>query len=228
MIRPATAALVAMLAIAVAPSAARAGLEVSPLIVDVPPGGPPTADVEVMNDGDETLYVVVEPTRIDHPGDASERRTRDPDPQALGLLTTPQRLVLAPGERKFLRLALLSPPGETDRVFRVTVKPVVGEVSGQATGLKILIGYELLVIQRPARPAAPISASRDGATLILRNDGNTNAELFQGQACDAARHCTPLASHRLYAGTTWSVPLAGGSTAEYQVKVGAKVTTARF
>lgn len=228
MIRSAAAGLALIFGVTAWAPSARAGLEVAPLIVDAGPGAPPRADVQVMNDGDETLYVVIEPARIDHPGDASERRVQDPDPQALGLLATPNRLVLAPGERKFVRLALLSPPGDVDRVFRVTVKPVVGQASGQTTGLKILIGYELLVIQRPASPAARIVGSRAGATLLLRNDGNTNAELFQGQACDAGRHCTPLGSHRMYAGTTWSVPLPPGSTAEYQVKVGEKVTTQRF
>ncbi|HVM98895.1 MAG TPA: hypothetical protein VMT68_01685 [Caulobacteraceae bacterium] len=214
-------------ALALAP-AAHAGLAVSPVIVDVPPSAAPRADIEAMNDGADTLYVVIEPARIDHPGDVGERRVQDPDPQALGLLATPNRLVLAPGERKFVRLALLAPAGDTDRIFRVTVRPVVGQVNAGTTGLKILIGYDLLVIQRPARPVATIVATRDGATLTLRNTGDTNAELFQGQACDAARRCAPLAGHRLYAATSWSIALAPGSTAEYQVKVGDKVTAERF
>ena len=211
-----------------APTPVLAGLTVSPVIVDVQPSQAPRADVEAINDSTDTVYVVVEPARIDHPGEPGERRVQDPDPQALGLLATPNRLVLAPGERKFVRLALLSPPGDTDRIFRVTVKPVVGQVAAPTTGLKILVGYDLLVIQRPARPQAQVVARHDGGTLTLTNNGNTNAELFQGQACDAARHCAPLAGSRLYAGTTWSVALPAGSSAEYQVKVGDKVTDQRF
>jgi P pilus assembly chaperone PapD len=220
--------LAAALGLAATPVVASAGLAVSPVIVDVQPGAPPRADVEVMNDGAETLYVAVEPARIDHPGEAGERRVRDPDPQALGLLATPIRLVLAPGERKFVRLALLSVAGDADRIFRVTVKPVVGPVNGEATGIKILVGYDLLVIQRPARPLAPILATRDAAMLTLKNNGNTNAELFQGHACDTSRHCTPLPGHRLYAGTSWSVPLAAGLSADYQVKVADKLTAQHF
>ena len=223
-----TPCLLAILALAAAPNAARAGLSVAPVIVDVPPNQPPRGDVELFNDGTETLYVVVEPARIEHPGDADETRVRLVDPQALGLLATPNRLVLEAGQRKFVRLAFLQPPGDTDRIYRVTVKPVIGDVKASETGLKILIGYDLLVIQRPAKPDASLVASRDGGTLTLKNAGNTNAELFQGQQCDAQRHCTPLPGHRLYAGTSWSVPIQPGLPVDYSVKVGAKITAQHF
>ena len=216
------------LVLAAAPTAARAGLSVAPVIVDVQPNQPPRADVELFNDGTETVYVVVEPSRIEDPGDADEKRVRLADPQALGLLATPNRLVLQPGQRKFVRIALLSPPGDADRIYRVTVKPVIGEVKSGETGLKILIGYDLLVIQRPGKPDASIIASRAGDTLTLKNAGNTNAELFQGQQCDPQRQCTPLPGHRLYAGASWSVPIKPGLPIDYAVKVGTKITAQHF
>jgi P pilus assembly chaperone PapD len=228
--RPASglAALAFALAFAAAPLVARAGLSVAPVIVDFQPSDPPRADIELFNDGAETLYVVVDPAKIEDPGDTDEKRVQDPDPQALGLLATPNRLVLEPGQRKFVRLAMLSPPGATDRIYRVTVKPVVGAVRAGETGLKILIGYDLLVIQRPGKPDAVIVASRSGATLMLRNAGNTNAELFQGQQCDAQHHCASLPGHRIYAGTSWSVPIQPDLPVDYAVKVGARIATQRF
>ena len=222
------AALAGACALVAAPAIAHAGLSVAPVIVDFQPGEPPRADVELFNDGSEPLYVVVEPSKIDDPGGSGEKRVQDPDPLALGLLATPNRVVLEPGQRKFVRLAMLSPPGETDRIYRVTVKPVVGAVKAGETGLKILIGYDMLVIQRPAKPEAAIVASRSGATLTLRNDGNTNAELFQGQQCDAQHHCAPLPGHRLYAGASWSVPIQPGLPVDYSVKVGPRITTQHF
>ena len=207
---------------------ARAGLSVAPVIVDFQPGDPPRADLELFNDGDETLYVVIEPARIEDPGDAAERRIQNPDPQALGLLATPNRLVLEPGQRKFVRIATLSPPGDVDRIYRVTVKPVVGDVKSGETGLKILVGYDLLVIQRPSRPDASVTASRSGASLTLKNTGNTNAELFQGQRYDAQKHCTSLPGHRIYAGATWSVPIQPSLPVEYSVKVGPKIASQHF
>jgi Mat/Ecp fimbriae periplasmic chaperone len=220
--------LVAVLAGAAPPLVAQAGLSVAPVIVDFQPGDPPRADLELFNDGEETLYVVIEPAMIEDPGDAAEKRVQNPDPQALGLLATPNRLVLEPGQRKFVRIATLSPPGETDRIYRVTVKPVVGGVKSSETGLKILIGYDLLVIQRPAKPNAPIVATRSGATLTLRNGGNTNAELFQGQQCDPQHHCTTLPGHRIYAGASWSVPIQPALPVDYAVKIGAKIVTSHF
>ena len=218
----------AALALIAAPAVARAGLSVAPVIVDVPPNQPPRSDIELVNDGTETLYVVVEPARIEDPGDAGEKRVRLTDPQALGLLATPNRLVLEPGQRKFVRLALLQPPGDTDRIYRVTVKPVTGDVKASETGLKILIGYDLLVIQRPANPGASVVGSRAGDTLTLKNAGNTNAELFQGQQCDAQKHCTALPGHRLYAGASWNVPIQPVGPIDYSVKVGAKITVQHF
>jgi P pilus assembly chaperone PapD len=225
--RAAALACFALVPIA-APTAALAGLSVAPVIVDIQPNQPPRGDIELFNDGTETIYVVVEPSRIEDPGDAGEKRVRVTDPQALGLLATPNRLVLEAGQRKFVRLALLQPSGDTDRIYRVTVKPVVGDVKASETGLKILIGYDLLVIQRPANPAASIVASRAGDTLTLKNTGNTNAELFQGQQCDPQRRCTALPGHRLYAGTSWSVPIQPGVLIDYSVKVGAKITAQHF
>ena len=220
-------ALAAVWALA-SPLVAHAGLTVAPVIVDFQPADPPRADVELINDGDETIYVVVEPSKIEDPGEVGEKRVQNPDPQALGLLATPNRLVLEPGQRKFVRIAMLSPPGETDRIYRVTVKPVVGNVKSGETGLKILVGYDLLVIQRPARPNAPIVASRSGATLTLRNTGNTNAELFQGQQCDPQRHCILLPGHRIYAGASWNVPIQPGLPVDYSVKVAAKVSSQHY
>jgi P pilus assembly chaperone PapD len=215
-------------AFAAAPLAAHAGLAVAPVIVDFQPAELPRADVELFNDGAETLYVVVEPSKIENPGDTAEKRVQNPDPQALGLLATPNRLVLEPGQRKFVRIAMLSPPGETDRIYRVTVKPVVGGVKSGETGLKVLIGYDLLVIQRPGKPEASLVASRSGATLTLRNAGNTNAELFQGQQCDPQRRCTQLPGHRIYAGVAWSVPIQPGLPVDYSIKVGGKVSSQHF
>jgi P pilus assembly chaperone PapD len=220
-------AFLAVSLLGIAP-AAQAALSVAPVIVDLQPGDPPRTDVELFNDGAETIYVVVQPSKIESPGETGETRVQDRDPQSLGLLATPNRLVLQPGERKFMRIALLSPAGDADRVWRVTVKPVVGDVKSGETGLKILIGYDMLVIQRPARPNAAIVAARTGSALTLTNTGNTNAELFQGQQCDGAKHCTSLPGHRLYAGTSWSVPIQPGLAVDYAVKVGPKIATQHF
>ena len=213
----------------VAATPAAAGLSVSPLILDFGPGQPSRGDVDVLNTGAERLYVVVEPARIDKPGLPGEHRTAEPDPEALGMLATPGRMILEPGQRKFLRLAVLQPPGDVDRVYRVTVKPVVGGVTGALTGLKLLVGYDMLVIQRPQAPHGEVTGQRDGDTLVLANAGNTNVELFRGRACPPqGAACADLPSQRLYPGATVRVAVPAGSRVQYTSKTFDRISVAKF
>lgn len=226
--RAAWGAIAAGLA-ATAATPAAAGLSVSPLILDFGPGQPSRGDVDVLNTGAERLYVVVEPARIDRPGLPGEHRASEPDPTTLGMLATPGRMILEPGQRKFLRLAVLQPPGDVDHVYRVTVKPVVGGVTGAQTGLKLLVGYDMLVIQRPQAPHGAVSGRREGNALVLTNAGNTNVELFRGQACPAGgAACTDLPSQRLYPGATVRVTVPAQSRVQYTSKTFDKVAIARF
>jgi P pilus assembly chaperone PapD len=221
----------ALLAALLSASPARAALSLSPLILDISPDQAARGDVELFNSGTERLYVVVAPTEVQDPGKSAEHRVESPDPEQLGILATPNRIILEPGERKFLRIALLKPPGPQDRVYRITVKPVVGGLAGEATGLKLIVGYEMLVIQRPTAPQAQLAGHREGDAIVISNAGNSNAELFQGKQCPAASpgaNCTPLDSHRIYAGASVSIPVKPGFKAEYTVKVRDKVSTTAF
>ena len=219
--------VIAFWAVLCSPSQARLG--VSPVIVDFQPEQPQNADIELFNDGPERVYVVVEPSEIKGAGTPTEQRIQVRDPKLLGLLAVPSRLILEPGQRKFLRIVMLDEPASYDRIYRVTVKPVTGEVEAPVTGVKILVGYDLLVIQRPKQPKADIKASRSGTALTLTNDGNTNAELFNGRACDAGTiHCNDLPGHRLYAGASWTVPIIASGNVEYTVKTGETISTQKF
>jgi P pilus assembly chaperone PapD len=204
-------------------------LSLTPVILDFAPDQPSRGDIELFNDGSERLYVVVEPSLIADPGTPREKRVQDIDPQKLGLLATPNRLILEPGQRKYVRVAALSDPGEIDRVFRITIKPVVGDVAAKATGLKIMVGYDVLVIQRPGNPLASITGTRVGKSLQLKNVGNTNAELFNGRQCDpAGRNCTSVQGGRLYAGATRDLPMVRDGPVTFSTKIGGEVATLRF
>ena len=92
---------------------------VSTAIVDFSDPARRVHDVEVENKGKERIYVTVEPSRIMNPGAPGERRVQEPDPEKLGLLVSPARLVLEPGERKLLRIVATGEPAAQDRIFRV-------------------------------------------------------------------------------------------------------------
>ena len=145
------------------------------------------ADIEVWNNSDERSYVVAEPSEIVDAGTSGEQRRTERDPEQRGLLVSPARMILEPGQRKLIRLAAIGPRAPSERVYRVTVKPVAGELSSSETGLKLLIGYDVLVLLRPPEIRTSLSAVRSGSEITFRNNGNASIELIDGKQCTAGK-----------------------------------------
>ncbi len=201
-----------------APTAAQADLKLSQLIVELGEGSK-ASDIELWNDSPERTFVAIEPREIVAAGTAAQSDRHDPDPQKLGLLASPSRVILEPGQRRLLRVAALNPPSERERVYRVTVKPVVGPLQSNASGIKIMVGYDILVLVRPARAMGSLVSSRHNGQVVVRNDGNSSVELIDGRQCDAQRKsCSAISGKRLYAGASWTVPVLPDKTAEFTVK----------
>jgi len=212
-----TALLVATCAMPLAP--AHADLVLSQLIIELDPGKALRQDVEVWNNSPDRTYVAVEPKEVVNAGTAAETRRQDPDPAKLGLLVSPARMILEPGERKLIRIAELSVPPERERDYRVTVKPVVGTISSTKSGLKILVGYDVLVLVRPSQPHAKVVFTRSADKATFRNDGNVSVEMIDGRQCDSAgKGCSELPGKRLYPGAEWSIELKPGHRADYMVR----------
>lgn len=200
-------------------SAARAELVISELIVDLQPPAHVREDIEVWNNSPERSFVAVEPREIVDPMLATETARRDPDPERLGLLVSPSRMILEPGQRKLVRIAALGHSSGRERVYRVTVKPVVGEVEAEDSGLKLLVGYDVLVLVRPASPLAQVSGIRVGKSLAFSNQGNVSVEIVGGRQCRPDRRaCKELPGKRLYPGASWSVAIDPDLPVEYVLK----------
>lgn len=221
------AAPVAALAALVAEPAA-AELMVSQLIVEFKPGAPRTSDIEIANNSPERAYVLVEPREILRPGTPAERPVTNPDPSKLGLLVSPARFILEPQQRRTLRIAAIGDSAGQERVYRVTVKPVAGEVTGSESGLKLLVGYDLLVLARPAAIRTDVKVERDDLELTLTNSGNASVELTEGKQCDDLGSCQPLPGKRLYAGASWKQKLPRSSGGEYRVRSASGWSTVKF
>ena len=210
-------------------SLARAEMVLSQVIVDLLPGKPPRGDIEVWNDSAERMYVAAEPFQILAPGTPAEQRVPARTPDESGLLVSPQRLVLAPGERRTVRIAALGARPAADKVFRVAIKPVAGAVSAEESALKVFVGYDTLVIVRPERFTGEVEGERRGRTLTLVNAGNTAQELFDGKQCDAAgANCQALPAKRLYPGAEWRQELPYDTPASYKAAIGPTVRTRAF
>lgn len=208
---------------------ADAELVVSDLVVVLQPGKNSRKDIELWNNSDERSYVEITPAEIINAGQSSEMRRELVDPEKLGLLVSPNRMVLEPGQHKAIRIAAIAPPADWERVYRVTVKPVVGDISDGQSGLKILVGYDVLTMVRPANPVPKIVGNREGRTLVVRNEGNSSIELLNGKQCVTAdKDCSALAGKRLYSGAEWRLLLTGDGPIEYSIKLGEQISTVRF
>jgi Mat/Ecp fimbriae periplasmic chaperone len=223
------ALLTAAVALAAASAPASAGLMLSKVILDLGPDSAPRDDIELWNDGAERLYVVAEPSEILDPGQPTELRKPSGDPAVTGLLVTPQKLIVEPGEHKLVRVAAIADRPAHDRVYRVTIKPVAGPVTADQSALKLYVGYDVLVLYRPAQPAADLAATRSGTRLTIRNRGNTNVELAQGRQCDAGgQNCRDLPANRLYPGADWTISLPYTTPVSYRTYTGGVEGSARF
>jgi len=198
------------------------------VIVDFKDAATRRTDIEVANRGKETIYVSVAPTEIIHPGAKEQERRTYRDPMEMGMLVSPTRMILEPGQSKPVRLAILERPKDSDRIYRVRISPTVGRTIAIRTGLRVLVGYDVLVMVRPENAKPEISGERNGKKLTLRNTGNSNVLLVDGKQCDTSRKCADLPTTRLYAGTTWSVDLPSEGQVEYRLQSGGPVYTQKF
>ena len=210
-------------------SLARAEMVLSQVIVDLLPGQPPREDIEVWNDGDERMYVLAEPFELRAPGTPAEQRAPAGLPEDSGLLVSPQRLVLEPGERRTIRVAAIGERPASDRIYRVAIRPVAGAVSAEDSALKVFVGYDTLVLVRPDHFTGDVAGERRGRTLTLTNSGNTAQELFDGEQCDAGgANCQALPAKRLYPGAAWEQTLPFDTPVSYRAAIGPTVRDRRF
>lgn len=208
---------------------AQAELVVSQLVVELAPTSR-TADIVIFNNGNERSYVSIEPQEVLNPGTPEETRITHADPRILGLLVSSKRMILEPRQQRLLRLAVTSVSGDQERIYRVTVKPVTGDVESPTSGLKLLVGYEMLVLVRPANAGeARVEAVRRGDELTLTNRGRTSVELLDGKRCLLAPgKCTPLPAKRLYAGASWTQRVPSQDRVEYRSVANGKTQIQRF
>lgn len=196
---------------------ASAQLVVDKLWIDLDTTSTGRADVVLKNESADRYYISVAPVEMLHPGTTEEQRIARSNPEELGLLVSPSRLVLDPGATRAIRIVSINPELAAERVYRIRVTPEVGQVqAGEASGdergisLKVLTAYDLLVVARPAQPESRLEAVRGDEELVLTNEGNTNTLLLDGKTCVAApegERCAPLEDRRLYAGAQWRIAL---------------------
>ncbi|MFT7652880.1 MAG: P pilus assembly chaperone PapD [Limisphaerales bacterium] len=202
-----------------------ATMELNNVIFHFEPGESARQDVEVFNSGEDTLYVEVEPAQVLSPGTPSEGRSMIRDPRKAGLLVTPNKLVIPAGESKLVRLVKLGNTSE-EKVYRIATKPVVGGIEADQSGLKVMIGYEVLAIVYPDDVKPNVEVQRKGKTLFVKNLGNTNVLFREGFQCETPdtpkEECEYLPGRRMYPGNEWQVELPRDLPVIYYQSIGTR------
>jgi Mat/Ecp fimbriae periplasmic chaperone len=202
---------------------ARADISLSQIIVDFQPGQPLVQDIEVQNQGQERAYIEVTVARIDNPGTWPMQRFIPANPAEAGLIATPGKFALGPGSTRLLRLIATEPAGESERIYRVAVVPKSGDIADERTGVKVVIGYEALIIVRPRVMHPTLDVRREGKNLIIRNTGNTNVLAPSLRQCRApGQDCTSVNGVRIYPGRTETIALPRDESVEVLFNLGPK------
>lgn len=207
---------------------ASADFVITSAVIEFTDKTPKLQDIELVSRSKESDYIVSEIHEITHPGLPDESR-RAVDADSSYILVTPEKTILPGGARKVLRFVLLKAPDEQEHIYRVAIKPVINEVENQAKiGLKVLVGYEALVIVRPATMAPRYEASRHGTTLSVTNTGNTNILLQNGLQCPAEEKCKLPPAMRVYVGQKAEITLPQDKPVTYSVWDGITTVDRKF
>lgn len=187
-----------------------------------------TQDLELRNAGDYKIFLDLKIAEIIDPHTTTPTRVELTDPRTSPVLVSPEQVLLVPGQRKRIRLIMRDPAIDSDRVFRLSVKPYTGKVSlgaaqpGKTTsGIKVLLGYEILLLSRPAELKPQMEIERSDSSITLTNTGNTNVLLRRIAQCEKdGSECIELQPNRLYVGERLELELPRkGSAEQYPVEL---------
>ena len=222
------ALLTALLGLVLTVPPSFANISMDQMILDFGPNSTDHRDITIFNHGDETSYVDVQVFQVLQPGTPDEARQKVTNLDELSLLATPAKIILGPGQQKLLRIVNLKARDSVDRIYRIAVTPIPGEFETSGTAIKVMVGYEALVIIRPPQPAAALSWQRNGTKLTVTNSGNSNVLLRKGTQCTSPEACEELPGKRMYANSEWVLELPINSPGQYEIYDGQQASQINF
>ena len=189
---------------------------VSDLEVIYPFGDSPIKDVKVKNRSILPLYMTATVFEIQNPGQSDEERRPTSD-----LLISPKRFQLDKGEERGLRLVLAKHlRGDTESIYRVDLVPDATSFENQSNTKQVAIstGISMLVVAEPKNPTSDFKWTWSDNVLTFKNNGNSNVFLDAGKGCKGTK-CAGLPEHRVYANSSWELPVHDFDSIEYLQRV---------
>ena len=206
------------------PVIANADMILNKSIIYFEPGNPTREDLEIQNAGSDPLYIQITPKVVHKPGSDEQAREVFDNPKEAGLLVSPNKLIVPPNGRKLLRFVNLNSTTNEEKVYRVSITPVVGDLTAKKSGVKIMIGYEVLVIVHPLDGTVDLVHKRTENKLTVSNQGTQNILLRKGTQCPPEVKdeslCEQYPGKRLYPGNSWSIDLAKNQPVSYFISRG--------
>jgi P pilus assembly chaperone PapD len=211
---------------------AAGAMSINRAVITFTPDGAAREDVVVSNPGEQALYIDVQVLDVLKPGTEDEERNVVKDPEAIGLIATPRRLRVPAGGQRVVRLVNLNGHGDREQVYRINLKPMSGPVESEQMGVRVLVGYQLLVFVQPRDVNVDLKAERNGRELVLHNQGNVNVRLHQGEQCPPAPvqddECREVDGLRLYPGNRKVLELPRDAPVRFSVSAAGDSRKRRF
>ena len=214
--------------------AAHGNMAIDRNIIYFEPGDPPSVDVTVANRNAEPLFVETQVVEVLKPGTPEENRVTVTADHDLPLLVSPGKLILGDGHKKLLRIVNLAGHGKSERVFRVTVRPVPAPAETKSSGIRLFVAYEVLVIIAPREAVPDLRSHWAERQLVFENHGNTNVLLHSGKQCPGVAAtpkgttCVAFRGTRLYPGNTWTLRTPYQTPVEFVIAEGEKSARRTF
>jgi P pilus assembly chaperone PapD len=168
--------------------------------------------ITVKNHGGATGYVKMQVHQIQYTNHVRQRIAKK-DPRELGLLVTPSKLILKPGQSRKVRIKRLAKGNQSDLIYEVNAVPVdpPGKTEGKI-GMSISITMVTFtrVVLRPDQLKPDVKTQRDGKIVRFENQGNTTVLIKRLQQC-VKEPCEKLYGFYLLPGMQRQVHLTDAS-----------------
>jgi hypothetical protein len=175
---------------------------------------------EILNAGtkDEEIFIYKQIDRESPEGKYEiekykNRNIQIKSPENSDLYFSPSKIILEKSgshlDSQTIRVVNVNKELKDERIYRLRVYPVIDGFGkkNKKMGIKILMGYESLVLIQSNNPKLNYSYKIIDKKMIIKNEGNDNIKFESGEHCNDSKKCELLAPFRLYNNTSEEISL---------------------